>query len=141
MLFPDLHTDFSGGRSGGLLCPSFEEFSTVSCDPVNVGNLVSGSSAFYKSSLNIWNLLVHILLKPGLAWWAKPPGFSRVVAGALDLGRGTQGPALVASGLEKVSFHSNLKERQRQRMLKLPHNCTHLSQSVQSLIQIGRAHV
>ena len=33
----------------------------------------------------------------------------------------------VATGLEKVSFHSNPKERQRQRMLKLPHNCTHLT--------------
>ena len=32
----------------------------------------------------------------------------------------------VATGLEKVSFHSNPKERQGQRMLKLPHNCTHL---------------
>ena len=35
-------------------------------DPVNVGNLISCSSAFSKSSLNIWNFLVHILLKPGL---------------------------------------------------------------------------
>ena len=33
----------------------------------------------------------------------------------------------VATGLEKVSFHSNPKERQYQRMLKLPHNCTHLT--------------
>ena len=33
----------------------------------------------------------------------------------------------VASGLEKVSFHSSPKERQCQRMLKLPHNCTHLT--------------
>jgi len=33
----------------------------------------------------------------------------------------------VAKGLEKVSFHSDPKERQRQRMLKLPHNCTHLT--------------
>ena len=33
----------------------------------------------------------------------------------------------VATGLEKVSFHSNPKERQRQRMLKLLHNCTHLT--------------
>ena len=33
----------------------------------------------------------------------------------------------VATGLEKVSFHSNRKERQCQRMLKLPHNCTHLT--------------
>ena len=33
----------------------------------------------------------------------------------------------VAIGLEKVSFHSNLQERQCQRMLKLPYNCTHLT--------------
>ena len=33
----------------------------------------------------------------------------------------------LAPGLEKVSFHSNPKERQCQRMLKLPHNCTHLT--------------
>ena len=33
----------------------------------------------------------------------------------------------VATGLEKVSFHSNHKERQCQRMLKLLHNCTHLT--------------
>ena len=33
----------------------------------------------------------------------------------------------VATGLEKVSFYSNPKERQCQRMLKLPHNCTHLT--------------
>ena len=35
----------------------------------------------------------------------------------------------VATGLETVSFHSNLKERQYQRMFKLPHNSTHLSQA------------
>ena len=34
-----------------------------------------------------------------------------------------------SAGLEKVSFHSNPKERQCQRMLKLPHNCTHLTAS------------
>ena len=33
----------------------------------------------------------------------------------------------VAMGLEKVSFHSNTKERQCQRMLRLPHNCVHLT--------------
>ena len=32
LLLPDLHTDFSGGRSGGLVFPSLEEFSTVCCD-------------------------------------------------------------------------------------------------------------
>ena len=41
----------------------------------------------------------------------------------------------VATGLEKVSFHSNPKERHCQRMLKLLHNCTHLS-SVQSLSRV-----
>ena len=35
-------------------------------DPMDAGNLISGSSAFLKSSLNIWKFLVHILLKPGL---------------------------------------------------------------------------
>ena len=91
-LLLDLHTDFSGGRSGGLVFPSLEEFSTVcvihtvkrfgvvikaevdvflelSCffdDPADVGNLISGSSAFSKSSLNIWKFTVHILLRPGL---------------------------------------------------------------------------
>ena len=35
-------------------------------DPTDVGNLISGSSAFSKSSLNIWKFMVHILLKPGL---------------------------------------------------------------------------
>ena len=86
----DLHTDFSGGRSGGLVFLSLEEFSTVCCDPhsqsevnkaevdaflkflcffynpVDVGNLISVSSAFSKSSLNVWKVTVHILLKPGL---------------------------------------------------------------------------
>ena len=44
----------------------FLEFSCLFNDPVDVGNLISGSSAFSKSSLNIWRLSVHILLKPGL---------------------------------------------------------------------------
>ena len=44
----------------------FLEFSCFFDDPVDVGNLISGSSAFSKSSLNIWNFMVHILLKPGL---------------------------------------------------------------------------
>ena len=73
LLLPDLHTDFSRGRSGGLVFPSLSEFSTVDCDPhsqgfgivkaeidvflelscffhdpADVGNLISGSSAFPK---------------------------------------------------------------------------------------------
>ena len=35
-------------------------------DPADVGNLISGSSAFSKTRLNIWKFTVHILLKPGL---------------------------------------------------------------------------
>ena len=35
-------------------------------DPANVGNLISGSSAFSKSSLNIWKFLVHTMLKAGM---------------------------------------------------------------------------
>ena len=92
LLLPDLYTGFSRGRSGGLVFLSLSEFSTVYCDPhsqgfgiinkaeidvflelssfyddpMNVCNLISGSSAFSKSSLNIWKFTVHILLKPGL---------------------------------------------------------------------------
>ena len=86
----DLHTKFSGGRSGGLVFPSLEEFFTVVVihtvkdfgivnkavvflelsycfdDPTDIGNVISGSSAFSKHSLNIWKFMVHVLLKPGL---------------------------------------------------------------------------
>ena len=44
-------------------------FLKLSCfyyDPADVGNLISGSSAFSKSSLNTWKFTVHVLLKPGL---------------------------------------------------------------------------
>ena len=44
----------------------FLELSSFFYDPVDVGNLISGSSAFSKSSLNISKFTVHILLKPGL---------------------------------------------------------------------------
>ena len=44
----------------------FLEFSCFLYDPADVGNLISGSSAFSKSSLNIWKFMVHVLLKPGL---------------------------------------------------------------------------
>ena len=86
-----MHTGFSRGRSGGLVCPSLSEFSTVCCgphnqrlwhsqwsrnryftgtplifdDPPDVDSFISGSSAFSKSSLNIRNFTVHVLLKPG----------------------------------------------------------------------------
>ena len=42
------------------------ELSCFLDDPVDVGNLISGSSGFSKSRLNIWKFTVHVLLKPGL---------------------------------------------------------------------------
>ena len=42
------------------------ELSCFFYDPADVGNLISGSSVFSKSNLNIWKFLVHILLKPSL---------------------------------------------------------------------------
>ena len=44
----------------------FLEFSCFFDDPVDIGNLISVSSAFSKTSLNIWKFTVHVLLKPGL---------------------------------------------------------------------------
>ena len=44
----------------------FLELSRFFDDPMDVGNLISGSSAFSKTSLNIWKFTVHVLLKPGL---------------------------------------------------------------------------
>ena len=44
----------------------FLELSCFVYDPKDVGNLISGSSAFSKSSLNIWKFTFHVLLKPGL---------------------------------------------------------------------------
>ena len=44
----------------------FLELSCFFDDPVDLGDLMSASSAFSKSSLNIWNFTVHVLLKPGL---------------------------------------------------------------------------
>ena len=92
LLLLDLHIGFSRGRSGGLVFPSLSEFSTVYCDPhsqrlgivnktetdvflelscffddpADVCNLISGSSAFSKTSLNSWKSMVHVWLKPGL---------------------------------------------------------------------------
>ena len=45
----------------------FLEFSCFFHDPADVGNLISGSSAFSKTSLNMWKFTVHVLLKPGNA--------------------------------------------------------------------------
>ena len=44
----------------------FLELSCFFHDPEDIGNLISGSSAFSKTNLNIWKFTVHVLLKPGL---------------------------------------------------------------------------
>ena len=44
----------------------FKELSCFFHDPADVGNLISGSFAFSKTSLNMWKFMVHLLLKPGL---------------------------------------------------------------------------
>jgi len=67
--FPEfvvIHTVKGFGVVNKVEVDVFLEFSCFFCDPTDVGNLVSGSSAFSKSSLNIWKFIVHILLKPGL---------------------------------------------------------------------------
>ena len=91
-MLSDLHTGFSRGRLGGLVVLSLKNFPQfmvthtvkgfgivnkteidvfleLSCffhDPADTGNLISGSSAFSKTSLNIRKFMVHVLLKPGL---------------------------------------------------------------------------
>ena len=71
-----LYTDFSGRRgkvawywptlSEALAYFIEAEVDAFLCDQTNVGNSISGSSAFSKPSLNIWKFMVHILLKPRL---------------------------------------------------------------------------
>ena len=61
-----IHTAKGFGMVNKTEIDAFLELSCFYNDPANVGNLISGSSAFSKTSLNIWKLTVHILLKPGL---------------------------------------------------------------------------
>ena len=64
--FAVIHTGKGFGIVNEAEVDVFLEFSRFFYDPVDVGNLISGSSAFSKSSLNIWKMLVHVLLKPSL---------------------------------------------------------------------------
>ena len=61
-----VHTVKSFGIVNKAEIDVFLEFSCFFDDPAHVGNLISGSSAFSKTSLNIWKFVVHVLLKPGL---------------------------------------------------------------------------
>ena len=61
-----IHTVKGFGIVNKAEIDSFLELSCFFNDPADVGNLISGSSVFSKTSLNIWKFLVHVLLKPGL---------------------------------------------------------------------------
>ena len=61
-----IHTVQGFGVDNEAEVDVFLEFSCLFYDTMDVGNLISGSSAFSKSSLNIWKFTVHVLLKPGL---------------------------------------------------------------------------
>ena len=64
--FVVIHTVKGFGIVSKVEVDAFLEFSSFFDNPVDVGNLISGSSVFSKSSLNIWKFMVHVLLKPGL---------------------------------------------------------------------------
>ena len=64
--FVVIHTVKGFGTVNKAETDVFLELSCFFNDPTDVGSLISGSSAFSKSSLNIWKLMVHVLLKPGL---------------------------------------------------------------------------
>ena len=67
--FPEfvvVHTAKGFGLVNKAEVDVFLELSCFFNDPSDVGNLLSGSSAFSKTSLNIWKFLIHVLLKSGL---------------------------------------------------------------------------
>ena len=64
--FVVIHTVKGFGIVNNAEVDVFLECSCFFDDPVDVGNLISGSSAFSKTSMNIWKFMVHVLLKPGL---------------------------------------------------------------------------
>ena len=67
--FPQFVVIHTGKGFGIVNKEEIDVFLELSCffdDPTDVGNLISGSSAFSKSSLNIWKFMVLVLLEPGL---------------------------------------------------------------------------
>ena len=64
--FTVIHTVKGFGIVNKAEIDVFLELSYFFDDPVDVGNLISGSSVFSKTSLNIWKFTVHVLLKPSL---------------------------------------------------------------------------
>ena len=67
--FPQLVVIHTVKGFGIVIKAEIDVLLELSCfvdDPADVGNFISGSSAFSKSSLNVWKFTVHVLLKPGL---------------------------------------------------------------------------
>ena len=67
--FPQFVVIYTVKGFGVINKAEVDVFLEVSCffdDPTDVGNLISGSSVFSESNLNIWKFTVHVLLKPGL---------------------------------------------------------------------------
>ena len=64
--FVVIHTDKGFGIVNKAEIDVFLEHSCFFNDPADVDNLISGSSAFSKTSLNIWKFMVYVLLNPGL---------------------------------------------------------------------------
>ena len=64
--FAVIHTVKGFGIVNEAEVDVFLELSCFFYDPTDVGNLISGSSDFSKSNLNIWKFMVHVLLKPSL---------------------------------------------------------------------------
>ena len=61
-----IHTVKGFGKVNKAEIDVFLELSCFFLDPADIGNLISGSSPFLKTSLNIWKFTIHVLLKPGL---------------------------------------------------------------------------
>ena len=66
LLFSVIHTVKGFSIANEVEIDVFLEFACFSYNPADIGNLISGCFVFYKSSLNIWKFLAHVLMKPGL---------------------------------------------------------------------------
>ena len=125
-------SDFSEDRSGGLVFPSLSDFSTVCCDLHDQDNHdgvithLEPDVLEYKVKLALESITTNKASGgdgiPVELFQVLKDDAVKVLHSVANLEN-----SAVATGLETVSFHSNPKERQYQRMLKLPHNCTHLT--------------
>ena len=106
-----------------------------SCKPHGVAKNLNNTRMRDTGHLILFSEKRTLCWKMEPAWIDKEKEGPRVGASAWlnlvlvlrEIGGGLLENSAVTTGLEKVSFHSNPKERQCQRMLKLPHNCTHLT--------------